>query len=125
MKAQLNMATPCGPSNGVYARQPDLEKCKLVGRVGPEVGKGKRVLRFRTSQPGLWEMTTVIQQTGLLKDGRNPGTKGEIPLYHRSSKGFPHSFQPSFFSKTGCFPWVFDDFLKRGILGKNGLEKWE
>ena len=29
-------------------------------------------------------------------------------------------FQPSFFSQTGCFPWVFDGFLKRNIPGKNG-----
>ena len=32
----------------------------------------------------------------------------------------PHTFQPSFFSKTSCFPWVFDGFLKRSIFGKNG-----
>ena len=30
-----------------------------------------------------------------------------------------HSFQPSFFAKTGCFPSVFDGFLKRRIPGKN------
>ena len=31
-----------------------------------------------------------------------------------------HSFQPSLFSKTGCFPWVFDGFLKRRIPEKKG-----
>ena len=31
----------------------------------------------------------------------------------------PHSFQPWFFSKIGCFLWVFDGFLKRWIPGKN------
>ena len=29
-------------------------------------------------------------------------------------------FEPSFFSQTGCFPCVFDGFLKRRIPGKNG-----
>ena len=39
----------------------------------------------------------------------------------QSSKGLiPHYFQPSFFSKTSCFPWGSDGFLERRIPGKNG-----
>ena len=33
---------------------------------------------------------------------------------------FPYSFQPSFFSKIGCFPWGSAGFLERRIPGKNG-----
>ena len=40
----------------------------------------------------------------------------------------PYSFQPLFFSRTGCVPWVFEGFLKRRIFsGKNeeaSLEKY-
>ena len=32
----------------------------------------------------------------------------------------PHSFQPSFFPITSCFPKAFGDFLERRIPGKNG-----
>ena len=32
----------------------------------------------------------------------------------------PHSVQPSFLSKTGCFPCVFEGLLERRIPGKNG-----
>ena len=32
----------------------------------------------------------------------------------------PHSLQPSFFSKTSCFPWGSDGFLERRIPGKKG-----
>ena len=32
----------------------------------------------------------------------------------------PHSFQPTFFSKTGRYLWVSGGFLERRIPGKNG-----
>ena len=32
----------------------------------------------------------------------------------------PHSFQPTFFSKTGRYLWVSAGFLERRIPGKNG-----
>ena len=40
-----------------------------------------------------------------------------IPVFQELN---PHSFQSSFFSQTGRFPWVSGGFLERRTPGKNG-----
>ena len=60
------------------------------------------------------------------EDGFVPGNRqARLLLEFSLFEGvISHSFQPSFFSKTGCFPWFFDGFLRGRIPGKMGYLDW-
>ena len=44
----------------------------------------------------------------------------QVAQLYRMTPGVDPPFFSPVFSKTACFPWVFDGFLKRRIPGKNG-----
>ena len=71
-------------------------------------------MHFRCSILGIAEESgewTIPSQEGQDKAG--------LP-FRRAAFAFILGVDSPFFSKTGCFTWVFDGFLNRRIPGKNG-----